>query len=157
MTVEEIRKFCLSLPSVTEDVKWEDHLCFNIGGKMFCITVFENPITASIKVSDEDFKALTVRPGIIPAPYLARNMWVKIEKPGALKLQEWQHYLRESYRLVLEKLPVKLQQALTGGTSKSAQKKAPAGKKAAPKKKVVAKKAPKGKAKPKKAKTKTRK
>ncbi len=152
MTGEEIRQICLSLPSATEDVKWEDHLCFNIGGKMFCITVFENPITASIKVSGEDFKTLTQRPGIIPAPYLARNMWVKIETPGALKIPEWQHFLRESYRLVLEKLPVKMQQALSGGNPKPAKKAAAAGRKAAPKKKIVAKKATqKGKPKPKKA------
>lgn len=112
MTVEEIRKFCLSLPFVTEDVKWEDHLCFNIGGKMFCITVFENPITASIKVSDEDFKALCARPDIIPAPYLARYKWVLIQKPGALKKKEWEQYLHDSYWLVRDKLPPKIRKTL---------------------------------------------
>jgi predicted DNA-binding protein (MmcQ/YjbR family) len=112
MTVEDIRKFCLSLPHVTEDVKWENHLCFNIGGKMFCVTVFENPITASLKVDDDDFKDLITRPGIIPAPYLARYKWVFIEKPEALKKKEWETYMRKAYELVKEKLPAKIKKTL---------------------------------------------
>lgn len=112
MTVDEIRKFCMNLPGTTEDVKWENHLCFNIGGKMYCVTVFENPITASIKVSDEDFKELSTRPDIIPAPYMARHKWVLIQKPAALKKKEWEHYLRKSHELIREKLPAKIKKTL---------------------------------------------
>ena len=35
MTVENVRKICLALPDVTEDVKWGNDLCFCIAGKMF--------------------------------------------------------------------------------------------------------------------------
>ena len=59
MTIEEIRNYYLTLPSVTEDIKWCDHLCFNIGGKMFLVTNPDGfPISVSFKTTDalfEDF------------------------------------------------------------------------------------------------------
>jgi predicted DNA-binding protein (MmcQ/YjbR family) len=44
MNIEALRKFCLSLPAVTEDVKWGADLCFSVGGKMFCVTSMEGPL-----------------------------------------------------------------------------------------------------------------
>ena len=38
----------------------------------------------SFKVEDERFLELTDRPGIIPAPYLARAKWVYVEDANAL-------------------------------------------------------------------------
>ena len=68
MTIADIRDICLSFPGITEDIKWEDHLCFNIGGKMFLVTSPDNiPVSASFKTSDEDFTALSNRAGFIPA------------------------------------------------------------------------------------------
>ena len=36
MTNDSIREFCMALPMTTEEVQWEEHLLFKIGGKMFC-------------------------------------------------------------------------------------------------------------------------
>jgi len=33
MTVESIRRWCLALGGVTEDIKWDDDLVFSVGGK----------------------------------------------------------------------------------------------------------------------------
>lgn len=80
MTIEDIQRICMSMKAVTQDIKWENHLCFNIGDKMFIITSpDEVPPMASLKVSDEVFDALTLRDGIIPAPYLARYKWVHVD------------------------------------------------------------------------------
>jgi predicted DNA-binding protein (MmcQ/YjbR family) len=108
MTIEQIQKACKSFEDVTEDIKWETHLCFNIGGKMFLITSpDESPITASFKASEETFNELIEREGFIPAPYLARHKWVKVDDINRLNSKEWKQYLSASYELVKAKLPKK--------------------------------------------------
>ncbi len=108
MTLEDIQTICRSLPAVTEDIKWEDHLCFSIGGKMFLVTAPDNfPVSASIKTSDENFDLLAARPGFKPAPYMARNKWVFMEDITLLDRAEWKGYITEAYRLVSQKLPKK--------------------------------------------------
>ena len=42
--IDKLRKYCLSLPAVTEDVKWENNLVFSVGGKMFCMAALEQPL-----------------------------------------------------------------------------------------------------------------
>ncbi|WP_082022169.1 MmcQ/YjbR family DNA-binding protein [Flavihumibacter sp. ZG627] len=57
MIIDLIREICLSLPAVTEDIKWESHLCFNVGGKMFLISSpDEVPVNATFKVPEESFE-----------------------------------------------------------------------------------------------------
>lgn len=34
MTIEELMKICNKLKGTTTDIKWEDHLCFNVGEKI---------------------------------------------------------------------------------------------------------------------------
>ncbi|MNC95533.1 hypothetical protein D3C83_126830 [compost metagenome] len=55
---------------------------------------------------------LTERDHIIPAPYMARNMWVMAEKPSALSKKEWEFFVRKSYELVAAKLPRKTQKEI---------------------------------------------
>lgn len=108
MTIEDIRDLCLGLKGVTEDIKWENHLCFSVGGKMFIITSpDEVPPTASFKVSDEDFDKLTQRAGIIPAPYLARYKWVMVEDIDLLAPAQWKSLLIGAHTMVVKKLPKK--------------------------------------------------
>lgn len=104
----------MKFPGATEGIKWEDHLCFMVAEKMFLITGMADDSNVSIKVSDEDFETLTERNGIIPAPYMARNKWVAIQKRNALKPKEWEHYLRQSYELIKSKLPKKIQKEIDG-------------------------------------------
>lgn len=110
MNLDKLRELCLSMPGATEGVKWEDHICFMVAEKMFCITGEFGG--ASIKVTPEDFDELTEREGIIPQPYMARNMWVNIEQFNKLKPKEWEHYVRQSYELIRCKLPKKVQNSL---------------------------------------------
>lgn len=113
MSIEELRKICKTFPGVTEDIKWEDHLCFSIGGKMFLITsTGPAPQSASFKVDDETFGLLTDRPGFIPAPYLARYKWVQVDDIGRLSKREWKQFAEESYRLIVSKLPAKVKKEI---------------------------------------------
>jgi predicted DNA-binding protein (MmcQ/YjbR family) len=112
MNIEQLRAFCLSLPAVTEDIKWGHDLCFSVGGKMFCVTGLTPPSGASFKVSDEEFEELTAREGIVPAPYMARHKWVYAESPEALSASEWERYVRRSYELVKSRLPASTRKSL---------------------------------------------
>jgi len=113
MTIDEITKLCKALKATTTDIKWEDHLCFNVGDKMYLITAPDHlPITASLKVSDDDFVELTQREGIIPAPYLARYKWIHLDDINRLSPREWAKYLKEAHRLVAEKLPTRKRKEL---------------------------------------------
>ena len=112
MTTEKMRAYCLSFPGATEGIKWEDHLCFMVAGKIFVITGMSDEDNVSIKATDEDFEMLTERPGITPSRYLARSKWISIQKRNALNIHEWEHYLRQSYELIKSKLPKKVQQEI---------------------------------------------
>jgi predicted DNA-binding protein (MmcQ/YjbR family) len=112
-----IRRYCLSLPHVTEHVPWEVDLVFKIGGKMFATVVLEPPEQdvsqcMSMKCSAESFAELVERPGIVPAPYLARANWVALESADAMPRQELERLLRDAYEMVFAKLPKKAQAEL---------------------------------------------
>lgn len=113
MDLTQLQALCLSFPHVTQDIKWEHDLCFSIGGKMFLVTCpDELPITASLKVADEEFEELAARSGCKPAPYLARHKWIYISDITLFTPSEIQRLARQSYALVKAKLPKKVQQGL---------------------------------------------
>jgi len=106
--IETLTKICKELSSVTEDIKWANDLCFLIGGKMFCVMSLETPLKVSFKVKDEEFDELSGSNGIIPAPYVARYKWILVEDVSVFNKQKWEHYIRQSYELVKQKLPKKV-------------------------------------------------
>ena len=106
MTLDMVRNICRSLPGVTEDVKWGSDLCFLVAGKMFVVVNLEPPHSIAFKCTPETFGELVERPGIIPAPYMARNMWVQEQALGeSLERRELEPLIRTSYELVVAKLP----------------------------------------------------
>lgn len=112
MNIERLREFCLALPATSEDIKWGHDLCFTIGEKMYAVTGVDGLFTVSFKVTPDQFEEMVARPGIVPAPYMARNFWVLVEQPEHLTEPEWEHYLTQSYNLVKAKLTKKLQKEL---------------------------------------------
>src|SRR5688572_26993119 len=114
MNVESIQKICKSLPSVTEDIKWGNDLCFSIGTKMFCVAGLQTPSSVSFKVKDEEFDEMSARDGLEPAPYVARYKWVLVTDLNKLSKKELEHYIRQSYELVKSKLPKKVLKGLGG-------------------------------------------
>lgn len=113
MDIEQLREICLAFPGASEQIQWGDDLLFKVGGKMFAITpLIPAPVYLSFKVTPENFAELTERPGIIPAPYLARAKWVALESRDALAPSELAPLLRASYDLVVAKLPRKARESL---------------------------------------------
>src|SRR6202048_2461157 len=116
MDASWIRDLCLFFPSVTEHVIWGHDLTFKVAGKMFAHAVLEPaPVWLSFKASPENFYELTERPGIIPAPYLARAQWVALETKDALSSAELSVILRDSYDIIVAKLPKNIRDSLGAG------------------------------------------
>jgi predicted DNA-binding protein (MmcQ/YjbR family) len=113
MTIESLQSICKKFKGVTEDIKWEDHLCFNVGGKMFIVTAPDKvPVSASFKASDEDFEELPEREGFIPAPYMARHKWIFVDDIKRFSKKEWERYAKQAYELVAAKLSAKARKQL---------------------------------------------
>jgi len=108
MNIDQLRKYCLSFPGATEDIKWGADLCFSVGAKMFCVTGADKFTGLSLKCTPEKFAELTEREGIKPAAYVARYHWVHVEDPKALAESELKDLISKSYQLVFDKLPPKI-------------------------------------------------
>ena len=113
MDRDSIRSICLAFPGATENVQWGSDLVFKVADKMFAVMNLEpGPVALSFKSSAEEFPDLCERPGCLPAPYLARAQWIALESMDALPAREVQRLLRQSYDLVVAKLPKKAQGTL---------------------------------------------
>jgi predicted DNA-binding protein (MmcQ/YjbR family) len=111
MKLDEIRKYCLSLPHATETVQWGNDLVFKIAGKMFTVCDLEGS-KLSFKCTPDEFQELILVQGIRPADYVARYHWVTVDKAGALRTSELKRLIKDSYDMVFEKLPKKVKEKL---------------------------------------------
>ena len=113
MNIDQLRQLCLSFPGATEQIQWGDDLLFKVGGKMFVVIPLEPArVWLTLKADPEEFAELTERPGIIPAPYLARAKWIAVESRETLPQTEITALLRKSYELVFAKLPEAAKRAI---------------------------------------------
>ena len=142
MTNDSIREFCMSLPMATEEVQWEEHLLFKIGGKMFAIiTIGGN--RCAFKSTPERYAELIEMADIVPSGYnMWKYQWVNTESLTALSDAEFRDDLRTSYDLVRASLTKKAQAELDAGKQPKVKKFVPKAKRTA-KKKAPAKKAAK--------------
>jgi predicted DNA-binding protein (MmcQ/YjbR family) len=109
MTTDEIAAFCLALPGAREDYKWGGVRVFSIAEtRMFAVMGLRGDDLA-FKVASELFLGYVDRPGVHPAPYLARAQWISQSAPYAMGAEELQDLLRRSHQLVVERLPKKRQ------------------------------------------------
>lgn len=105
MNNEQTAAFLLQLPGVREDLKWGDNRVFSVmENKMVAVINFIGEGLA-FKVEKDLFLGYVDRPGIRPAPYLARAHWVRLDKPEVVSTAELQDLLRRSHQLVVRKLP----------------------------------------------------
>jgi predicted DNA-binding protein (MmcQ/YjbR family) len=107
--VDWIREFCLSFPDTTENMQWGEDLCFKVHGKMFTVVDLSKGKEAPIcfKCTPEKFQELLEIDGIAPAPYVGRYKWVLLDRASILNSDELENLIRQSYKLVIAKLPKK--------------------------------------------------
>jgi len=112
MDFEDVAAFCLGLPGAREDYKWGGVRVFSIAEtKMFAVMGLAGN-DLSFKVGPELFLGYVDRPGIRPAPYLARAHWITLAYPFAMGSEELRELLTRSHQLVVSKLPKIRQVAL---------------------------------------------
>jgi predicted DNA-binding protein (MmcQ/YjbR family) len=106
VNVDSIREYCLSFPQATEKLQWGDDLCFKIAGKIFAIAGLDNP-RLCFKCTPEAFAELIERDDIRPAPYVGRYKWVMLDRLDAVRADELEDLIRQSYEMVAAKAPKK--------------------------------------------------
>ena len=113
MNIEQIAAFCLSLPGAREDIKWGGVRVFSVAeSKMFALLHLGGHNGLAFKVDADLFLGYCDRPGIRPAPYLARARWISMAVPYPLSDNELQALLTRSHQLVVAKLPKRLKLGL---------------------------------------------
>lgn len=112
MKTAAVRRLVSAWPGVSEEVKWTDILVFSVGGRMFCAMHAADARGLAFKVESSRFLEFTDRPGIVPAPFMARWHWVSLAVADALPDAGIRVLIRGSYELVRSKLSRKLQREL---------------------------------------------
>jgi predicted DNA-binding protein (MmcQ/YjbR family) len=106
MNVDEVRKFCLAFPEANEKLQWGDALCFKVREKMFAVLGLDQ-VRLTFKCTAETFAELIERQDIRPAPYLGHHNWVMLDRLDALRKDELQDLIQQSYEMVAAKAPGK--------------------------------------------------
>src|SRR5690606_13253971 len=107
-----VAEFCVQRPGAREDYKWGGVRVFSVAGnKMFAALAFVGDRLA-FKVDADLFLGFCDRPGIHPAPYLARAHWISVAPPFALGDDELRALLTRSHQLVVARLPKRLRAGL---------------------------------------------
>ncbi|TVP99931.1 MAG: MmcQ/YjbR family DNA-binding protein [Balneolaceae bacterium] len=110
MNIETYRNFCLSFPGATEDLPFDENtLCFKVMGKIFTICDIEE--FESINLKCDPVKAIELReeyPGIvIPGYHMNKKHWNTVSMQHNLPDELIKEWIRDSYILVISKLPKK--------------------------------------------------
>ena len=108
MNIEAVRRYCLSLPEATEDLKaeWGDSLLFRVGGKIFASTSLSQvPHRMNLKSTPERIRDLLEIEGVHRAAYVGRYDWVDVPLSGVFRDAELRDLIRDSYDNICAKLP----------------------------------------------------
>jgi predicted DNA-binding protein (MmcQ/YjbR family) len=101
MNFDALRVLCLSFPGATENLQWEEELCFKVRGKIFAmVSLGSVPQRLIFKCDPEEFLELIENEGVVPAPYVGRYKWVMLESLGVLPAFEIDSCIRKSYAMV---------------------------------------------------------
>lgn len=108
MNIEEIRKYCISKPAVTEGFPFNDTaLVFKVAGKMFALLdLSEDSRGISLKCDPQ--LAIELREqhsDVTPAYHFNKQHWNGVDLNGSISdnlLKEW---IDHAYTIVVESLP----------------------------------------------------
>jgi predicted DNA-binding protein (MmcQ/YjbR family) len=112
MNIDKLREICMKKKGATEGMKWDNHLCFMLCEKIFCITSIEEGCSVAMKVDPLQFDELTEKPFVSQAAHFSKRQWIAITRWNALSDDEWRECLYHSYELVKQKLPKTKQKAI---------------------------------------------
>lgn len=115
MNIQEFRDFCLSFNKVTEEFPFDNNtLVFKVMGKMFALCDVDE--FKSINLKCDPIKAIQLReefPGIvIPGYHMNKKHWNTVVMDNNIPDEKINEWIRDSYDLVVAKLPKKDQAKL---------------------------------------------
>jgi len=114
MDIKKYRAFCLSLKKASEEMPFDEKtLVFSVKGKMFSSTNIDTFELINVKCEPE--KAIELREQfemVIPGYYMNKKHWNSIKMDNSIPDDIIQEWIENSYRLVVSKLPKKVQKEL---------------------------------------------
>lgn len=114
MNIENFRKYCLSLKAAEEKMPFgEDVLVFYVKGKIFCLVSIDSFEQISVKCDPD--KAVDLRDrysAVIPGYHLNKKHWNTIRMDGSVSDRLITEWVRDSYNLVIKKLPKRVREEL---------------------------------------------
>ncbi len=108
MNIESYHKYCISFPGVTEEFPFDENtLVFKVMGKMFALCDVDD--FESINLKCDPVKAIELRemyPGLIePGYHMNKKHWNTVSMQGNLPDDLIKEWIKDSYDLVVAKLP----------------------------------------------------
>ena len=107
MSRETVNRLCQPLPGATLEDPWgEGHVAWKVGGKMFALIGAQGQ-GVSVKTDSIETAQMLIDAGVgVKAPYFHRS-WLRV--PLDADIEELQHRLEESYRIIRRSLTKKAQ------------------------------------------------
>ncbi|RYY16729.1 MAG: MmcQ/YjbR family DNA-binding protein [Chitinophagaceae bacterium] len=109
MNIESFRALCLSFPDVTEEFPFgPDTLVYKVREKMFALTDIDLFESINLKCDPELVPELRERyPSVLPGYHMNKKHWNTILMDGSVPDKLITEWTRNSYDLVVKKLPKK--------------------------------------------------
>ena len=113
MDLESFQNFCLSLKGVTEEMPFGDNtLVYKVAGKMFALTGIEMFNSINLKCDPEEAIELRERyQAVQPGYHMNKQHWNTILTDHSIPDKLLFEWTKNSYDLVVAKLPKKLREA----------------------------------------------
>lgn len=117
MDIETLRTYCLSFKGAEEKTPFdEDTLVFSVRGKMFCLADISSFEFINLKCEPETATALREQyEDVTPGYHMNKNHWNSVKANGRISDTQLKEWIKDSYNLVVEGLPKKVQNELKQG------------------------------------------
>lgn len=115
MDIETLREYCLRHKGVKEEFPFGNNtLVFKVSGKIFLLVSLDQaPLQFNAKCDPEQAEALRERyPAVLPGYHMNKKHWNTIVVDGSLGEKMLREIIDDSYRLVLQSLPLSARKKL---------------------------------------------
>jgi len=115
MNIEEFREYCLMKKEATEAFPFDETtLVFKVMNKMFALTDLEGRFSINLKCEPEMVIAIREQyPSVKPGYHMNKRHWITVTVDGSIEDKIIYKWVDNSYRLVVDSLPVKLKKKLS--------------------------------------------
>ncbi|WP_286775177.1 MULTISPECIES: MmcQ/YjbR family DNA-binding protein [Sphingobacterium] len=119
MNIEDLREYCLSIGPVMEETPFgPDTLVFKVGGKIFLLVGLDqiDELRFNVKCNPEWAIELRERHehAVLPGYHMNKKHWNTIIANRELDDRKLEELILHSYQLIVESLPVKIRQEISG-------------------------------------------